>query len=75
MTSEKLLFGAGIPNLTEWRNFSTSEFEHNRGEIRENSEYQSHREFHELSKEGENSELQYWTKKPYRAEVDGILEI
>jgi hypothetical protein len=60
---------------TERRNFSTSGFERKQSKIWGNSEYQSRREFHKLSKESGNSEFWYRTNKAWMVEVDRIFEI
>jgi hypothetical protein len=51
------------------------EFGAKRSEIKGNSEYQSHREFHKLSKEGDNSDLQYRANEAGRIKVERIIEI
>jgi hypothetical protein len=72
----KLSMAAGnFDLLNQMMHFSTSEFECNRCKICGNSEYQSRRKFHKLSKEGGNSELWYRTKKPWRVEVGRVIEI
>jgi hypothetical protein len=59
----------------EESDLSTLEFGPKWSEIVENSEYQSDREFHKLSKEDENSEFRYRTNEERRIEAERIFEI
>jgi hypothetical protein len=60
--------------LTEESGLSTSEFGPKWNKIERNSEYQSRRGFHKLSKEGGNSKLRY-TKEPWSDKIGRILEM
>jgi hypothetical protein len=75
MISESCRWLLKILNWAKWGNFSTLGFERNWSEIWGDYEYQSRKEFHNLSKECGSSGLWFWTRKLWMIEVDRISEI
>jgi hypothetical protein len=64
-----------IPAEPKEENLSTLDFDLRRMEAKGNDEYQGHRGFHTLSKEGGNLEFWYQMDEAGRIEAERILEL